>query len=73
MEKFIHWLLAGAVARYNKNNIVPPNENEYAKNIAKMEKEYIDSKYEKVVRKIDDLSKKHRMDIAAKAATANKL
>ena len=73
MEKFIHWLLAGAVAQYNKNNIVPPNENEYAKNIAKMEKEYIDSKYEKVVRKIDDLSKKHRMDIAAKAATANKL
>lgn len=72
LEKFIHWLLSGAIIMYNKNNIVPPNENEYTKNIAKMEKEYIDSKYEKVVRRVDDLSKKNRIEMAAKAAIANK-
>jgi len=72
VEKFIHWLLSSASNAYNKNNIVPPNDNEYAKNIAKMEKEYIDSKYEKVVRKVDELSKKHRIEMEAKAAMANK-
>jgi len=68
VEKFIHWIINGVVNAYNSRfNLVPPNQNEYQKNIAKLEKEYIDSKYEKVVRKINDLSAKNRQENSLKS------